>query len=92
MEYFEVEQRGPVQIWRINNPPMNYMTGPLSREMVGLIGKLEGDGQTRVLILTGGVEGKFITHYSVDELAASAADPANARGSCRGFSPRRTAR
>ncbi len=76
MEYFEVEQHGPIQIWKIKNPPMNYMTGPLSRELVQLIGKLEGDDQTRVLIITGGVEGKFITHYSVDELAASAADPA----------------
>ena len=76
MEYFEVEQRGLIQIWKIKNPPMNYMTGPLSRELVQLIGKMEGDDQTRVLIITGGVEGKFITHYSVDELAASAADPA----------------
>jgi enoyl-CoA hydratase len=76
MEYFDVEQRGPIQIWKIKNPPMNYMTGPLSRELVQLIGKLEGDDNTRVLIITGGVEGKFITHYSVDELAASAADPA----------------
>ena len=76
MQYFEVEQRGPIQIWKINNPPMNYMTGPLSRELVQLIGKLEGDDTTRVLIITGGVEGKFITHFSVDELAAQAADPA----------------
>jgi enoyl-CoA hydratase len=76
MEYFKVEQHGHIQVWTINNPPMNYMTGPLSRELVQLIGKLEGDDQTRVLIITGGVEGKFITHYSVDELAASAADPA----------------
>ncbi len=78
MDYFDVEQRGPIQIWKIKNPPMNYMTGPLSRELVQLIGKLEGDDGTRVLIVTGGVEGKFITHYSVDELAASAADPAEA--------------
>jgi len=76
MQYFEVEQHGPIQIWKIKNPPMNYMTGPLSRELVQLIGKLEGDDNTRVLIITGGVEGKFITHFSVDELAASAADPA----------------
>jgi enoyl-CoA hydratase len=76
MQYFDVEQKGPIQIWKINNPPMNYMTGPLSRELVQLIGKLEGDDNTRVLIITGGVEGKFITHYSVEELAASAADPA----------------
>jgi enoyl-CoA hydratase len=78
MQFFEVEQQGPIQIWKINNPPMNYMTGPLSRELVQLIGKVEGDDSTRVLIITGGVEGKFITHYSVDELAASAADPAEA--------------
>ncbi len=76
MQYFDVEQKGPIQIWKIKNPPMNYMTGPLSRELVQLIGKLEGDDNTRVLIITGGVEGKFITHYSVDELAESAADPA----------------
>ena len=76
MQYFDVEQRGPIQIWKIKNPPMNYMTGPLSRELVQLIGRLEGDDSTRVLIITGGVEGKFITHFSVDELAASAADPA----------------
>ena len=30
----------------------------------------------RAIILTGGIEGKFITHYSVDELAEGAADPA----------------
>ena len=76
MQYFDVEQKGPIQIWKIKNPPMNYMTGPLSRELVQLIGKLEADDHTRVLIITGGVEGKFITHFSVDELAAQAADPA----------------
>ena len=42
MQYFDVEQHGPFQVWKINNnPPMNYMTGPLSRELVQLISKLE---------------------------------------------------
>ena len=76
MEYFEVEQRGPIQVWKIDNPPMNYMTGPLSRELVGLIGKLEGDDQSQGADYHRRGQGKFITHYSVDELAASAADPA----------------
>ncbi len=76
MQYFRVEQRGPVQTWTMHNPPMNYMTGPMTQELTQLIGQAESDENTRVLILTGGIEGKFITHYSVDELAQAAADPA----------------
>lgn len=76
MQYFKVEQQGPVQIWTMSNPPMNYMTGPMTQELTELIGRVEADESTRALVLTGGIEGKFITHYSVDELAQAAADPA----------------
>lgn len=76
MKYFKTEQRDQVQVWTITNPPMNYMTGPLSAELLELIGRAEADEQIRAVILTGGVERKFITHYSVDELAALAAEPA----------------
>jgi len=76
MRYFKVEQQGPVQIWTMSNPPMNYMTGPMTQELTELIGRVEADESTRALVLTGGIEGKFITHYSVDELAQAAADPA----------------
>jgi len=76
MQYFKVEQQGPVQIWTMSNPPMNYMTGPMTQELTELIGRVEADEGTRALVLTGGIEGKFITHYSVDELAQAAADPA----------------
>jgi len=75
MEHFKVEQHDAIQIWTMHNPPMNYMTAPMSQELTRLIAKLENDEQTRALIITGGVEGKFITHYSVDELAQAAADP-----------------
>ena len=76
MKHFTVEQHNDVQVWTISNPPMNYMTAPMSQELLELIGRAENDAGTRAIILTGGVEGKFITHYSVDELAAMAADPA----------------
>lgn len=75
MKHFTVEQHEQVQVWTISNPPMNYMTGPMCGELLDLIGRAESDTITRAIILTGGVEGKFITHYSVDELAAMAADP-----------------
>jgi enoyl-CoA hydratase len=76
MKHFTVEQHEHVQIWTISNPPMNYMTAPMSQELLELIDRAETDASIRAIILTGGVDGKFITHYSVDELAAMAADPA----------------
>jgi enoyl-CoA hydratase len=76
MKYFKVDQHQHVQVWTISNPPMNYMIGPMAQELTELIGRAETDDATRAIILTGGVDGKFITHYSVDELAAMAADPA----------------
>jgi enoyl-CoA hydratase/carnithine racemase len=76
MKHFKVEQHENVQVWTISNPPMNYMTGPMSQELLELIGRAENDEQTRAIVLTGGLDGKFITHYSVDELAAMADDPA----------------
>jgi enoyl-CoA hydratase len=76
MKHFKVEQHEAVQVWTMSNPPMNYMTGPMSQELLELIGRAESDEQTRAIILTGGLDGKFITHYSVDELAAMADDPA----------------
>jgi enoyl-CoA hydratase len=76
MKYFSVEQHDHVQVWTISNPPMNYMTGPMAAELLELIGSAETDENIRAIVITGAVEGKFITHYSVDELAQMAADPA----------------
>jgi len=75
MKHFQVEQQDQVQIWTMSNPPMNYMIAPLAGELLQLLGKAETDTNTRAIVLTGGIEGKFITHYSVDELAGMAADP-----------------
>jgi len=75
MKYIEVEQHEQVQVWTMRNPPMNYMTAPLCRDLLECIGKAESDENVRAIVITGGIEGKFITHYSVDELGAMAADP-----------------
>src|SRR5579862_860543 len=76
MTFFKVETEGHVQIWTMSNPPMNYMTAAMTQELTQLVGAAEVDESVRAIILTGGIEGKFITHYSVDELAEAAADPA----------------
>jgi enoyl-CoA hydratase/carnithine racemase len=76
MKHFKIDQHENVQVWTMSNPPMNYMTAPMTEELTELIGRVEDDANTRALILTGGIDGKFITHYSVDELATMATDPA----------------
>jgi enoyl-CoA hydratase len=76
MKHFTVDQHEHIQVWTISNPPMNYMTAPMSQELLELIEHAESDANTRAIVITGGVDGKFITHYSVDELAAMADDPA----------------
>ena len=55
------------------NPPMNYFCADGTRELVELIEKWKSP-DVRVVILTGGMAGKFITHYSVEELVEYASD------------------
>jgi len=76
MKHWTVERHDHVEVWTYRNPPMNYFVGPGASELLELIGKAEADAELRAIILTGGIDGKFITHYSVDELAQMAADPA----------------
>lgn len=55
------------------NPPMNYFCAEGTQELVAL---MEGwkDPKVRAVVLTGGMKGKFITHYSVEELIGYAED------------------
>lgn len=75
MEFFRIEQRDGVALCRMVNPPMNYLTRPMTEELGQLTAQLGADRTVRAVLLTGGIEGKFITHYSVEELAHLAADP-----------------
>ena len=55
------------------NPPMNYFCAEGTRELAALIESWK-DPKVRVVVLTGGMKGKFITHYSVEELIGYAED------------------
>jgi enoyl-CoA hydratase len=54
-------------------PPMNYIGADGTRQMVDLIKSWESP-EVRVIVIKGGVPGKFITHYYGEELATI--DPA----------------
>ncbi|MBI4696222.1 MAG: enoyl-CoA hydratase/isomerase family protein [Gammaproteobacteria bacterium] len=75
MSLWNVEIKNGIAVASYVNPPMNYMTAAGMNELRDLIESWR-DPAIRVVILTGGVPNRFITHYSVEELVASARDKA----------------
>jgi enoyl-CoA hydratase len=65
-----VERRGPIAICTITNPPMGYMDRETVPELDAITSELEADGDVRAIVLTGGLPGVFVRHYSVIELEA----------------------
>jgi enoyl-CoA hydratase len=61
-----------VVLARFVNPPMNYFCAGAVEELSELVAQWR-NGDVRVVVLTGGPE-QFITHYSVEELAAFSSD------------------
>jgi enoyl-CoA hydratase len=57
------------------NPPMNYFCAEGTQELGELV-RSWSDPNVRAVVLTGALPGKFITHYSVEELVGLASDHA----------------
>jgi enoyl-CoA hydratase len=68
---FETERRGRVLVVRIDNPPHNFMTGEMVRELSDLFGSLRGDRSIGAVVITGKPEHLYITHYDVGEILES---------------------
>jgi enoyl-CoA hydratase/carnithine racemase len=51
------------------NPPLNFMTTDFIRELEMLTRAVEHDPSVGAVVLTGGVEGRFLTHLDARELA-----------------------
>jgi len=67
--YLRASRDGPILIVTMVNPPKNLLNAPMVEELLSLADGLEHDAETRVLVLTGGADGIFITHYDVGELS-----------------------
>jgi enoyl-CoA hydratase/carnithine racemase len=68
---FETERRGRVLVVRIDNPPHNFMTAEMVRELSDLFGSLRGDRSIGSVVITGKPDDLYITHYDVGEILAS---------------------
>lgn len=71
------EQDGRVLTVRVVAPPYNYMTATMQSDFVRLVDAVGKDASVGAVVLTGGVPGRFITHYSIaDILDVAEAAPA----------------
>jgi enoyl-CoA hydratase/carnithine racemase len=73
MSLWTTEVTNKVVVATYTNLPMNYFCAEGAREFSALIEQWR-DSAIRAVVLTGGMEGKFITHYSVEELVELASN------------------
>jgi len=77
-EFLETRREGPALVVTMRNPPRNLLNAPMVAELTALADAVAEDRDVRALVLTGGAEGVFITHYDVGELSG-ASDAARSR-------------
>lgn len=66
--FFDVEQRGPAAVVTIKNPPRNFLTTEMLRELSSIHSEALRDSAVRALIITGGVDGYFVAHADLAHL------------------------
>src|SRR4051794_33384895 len=64
------ERDGRVLTVRLDNPPHNFMTGAMVRELDALATQVEGDAGLGAVVITGAPDDVFITHFDVSEILA----------------------
>lgn len=70
--YLDLRREGATLVCTINNPPKNFLNQQVMGELLAMGDEIARDESIRALVITGGVEGIFITHYDVGELVAGA--------------------
>ena len=69
-QYLNLRREDATLVCAITNPPKNFLNAAIMSELTRMANEI--DDSVRALVLTGGVEGIFITHYDVNELAMAA--------------------
>ncbi|HKP30553.1 MAG TPA: hypothetical protein VJU15_14170, partial [Gemmatimonadales bacterium] len=67
-ETLQLEQNGRVLTVRMSCPPLNFGTIAFVRELDRLTSSLNDDPTVGAVVLTGGIEGRWLTHLDAGEL------------------------
>jgi enoyl-CoA hydratase len=68
-----VEQDGRVVMLRICDPPYNFMTAQMQKELDTFTAAVDDDPSVGAVVVTGGVPGRYITHFDIAEILAATA-------------------
>jgi enoyl-CoA hydratase len=68
LETVQLEQDGRVLTVRYSSPPLNFATTAFIRDLDRLTSSADRDATVGAIVLTGGVEGRFLTHADPREL------------------------
>ncbi|TMB69131.1 MAG: enoyl-CoA hydratase/isomerase family protein [Chloroflexi bacterium] len=67
--FLKTRHKGTALIVELTNPPRNLLNAPMVAELTALADEVRHNSEVRALILTGGVDKIFVTHYDVGELS-----------------------
>ena len=76
-KFYQIEQDGPIIIWKFHNPPQNLATIESGNELVQLVEEFDKDADLRVGIITSATPGMFIQHFDVSSILVIAEQLAN---------------
>jgi enoyl-CoA hydratase len=68
-KYFQIEEEGPIAIWKFNNPPKNLWNMDIDKEFVDIVEKFYENPALRVGMLTSALPDVFIQHFDSSILA-----------------------
>jgi enoyl-CoA hydratase len=69
MQHWLLERRGDVALATFTRPPRNLMSMAAMGELERLATDVAADSSCAVLVLTGGIDGYFVAHADLDDLA-----------------------
>jgi enoyl-CoA hydratase len=72
LDTLTVEQEDRVLIVRFSDPPYNYMTARMQKDLDTLTAAVDADLSVGAVVLTGGVPKRYITHFDIAEILAAA--------------------
>ena len=68
LDALRLEQDGRVLTAYYSNPPSNYVTAALLRDLDLLTRTVEGDNTVGAVVIASDVDGRFLSHLDVNEL------------------------
>jgi len=75
LETLTIEQHGRVVTARYASPPMNFVTTAFIRDLDALTAAVDRDDSVGAVVLTGGIDGRFLTHADPTELGDATNGP-----------------